>query len=178
MTQRYKLLIEMVRERKPKSILEVGTWNGDRAAQMLHASPGAKYYGFDLFEDANQVTDMIEMNVKPHFSVGYVTDRLSGFDVHLVKGNTRETLAAFSTPVDFVWLDGGHSVDTIRSDWENVKRCCSKDTVVVFDDYYMGAIDTDLFGCNKIVTELNHTVLRPADPVAGGGWVLMAQVFP
>lgn len=104
---------------------------------------------------------------------------LKEFDVTLVKGNTRETLATFNEPVDFVWLDGGHSVETVRSDWENVKRCLMPEAVVLLDDYYTGPqIDTTKFGCNELVKCLRHTVLSMADPVKGGGWVQIAQVFP
>lgn len=175
---RYELLIQLVKERQPRSILEVGTWNGQRALEMLKAAPGATYYGFDLFEDGTPEVDEAEKNVKPHHSLESVRKTLQGYDAHLFKGNTRETLAQFDTPVDFVWIDGGHSVETIRSDWENVKRCCTPDTVVVFDDYYYGPIDTDKFGCNRVVETLKHESIPRADWVAGGGWVQMMRVYP
>jgi len=77
-----------------------------------------------------------------------------------------------------VWLDGGHSIETIQSDWDNIKRCLVEDAVVFFDDYYTGPIDTERYGCNKIVQGLKHKVLPDRDPVAGGGWVQIVQVFP
>lgn len=175
---RYAQLLEAVRKKDPKAILEVGTWNGTRAIEMLNLAPHAKYYGFDLFEDATPETDRDEMNVKAHHYMQRILDRLTGFEAYLYKGNTRETLANFNEPVDFVWLDGGHSVETIRSDWGNIKRCLMPGAVVFFDDYYTGPIDTMRFGCNEIVKELKHEVLPDKDPVAGGGWVQMVQVFP
>lgn len=176
---RYVQLIDAVREKNPKAILEIGTWNGERARQMLNLAPSALYYGFDLFEEATKQTDQAEMNVKPHYYVEMVEDRLTGFNVHLVKGNTRETLASFNEKVDFVWIDGGHSVETIRSDWENVRRCLTDDAWVFFDDFYTGPeIDTSRFGCNEVVKDLKHEVLPDRDPVMGGGWVQMVRVFP
>jgi predicted O-methyltransferase YrrM len=176
---RYEQLLTAVREKRPMKILEVGTWNGGRAVEMLNLCPAATYYGFDLFEDATRETDEEEMNVKAHHYVDRVMDRLTGFDAHLFKGNTRETLAAFDEKIDFVWLDGGHSIETIQSDWENVKRCLAPDAWVFFDDYYTGPeIDTNLFGCNLIVKDLKHEVLPHADPVRGGGWVQMVRVYP
>lgn len=175
---RYEQLLRAVREKQPKSILEIGTWNGQRAVEMLNLC-GATYYGFDLFEEATQETDAEEMNVKAHHQMERVLDRLTGFDAHLFKGNTRETLASFNEPVDFVWLDGGHSIETIRSDWENVKRCLTPGAWVFFDDYYTGPeIDTSKYGCNEIVKTLKHEVLPGADPVRGGGFVHMVRVFP
>jgi hypothetical protein len=146
---------------------------------MLRASPKSKYFGFDLFEDATPETDLAEMNVKPHNKLKNVRALLRDYDVTLVKGNTRQTLATFNEPVDFVWLDGGHSVETVRSDWENVKRCLMPEAVVLLDDYYTGKqIDTAKFGCNELLKGLKHAVLPMADPVQGGGWVQIAQVFP
>lgn len=175
---RYEQLLNAVREKQPTAILEVGTWNGVRAQQMLSLAPDAKYYGFDLFEDATPATDKEEMNVKAHYYRDMVLDRLTGFQAYLYKGNTRETLANFNEPVDFVWLDGGHSVETIKSDWENIKRCLMPGAWVFFDDYYTGPIDTTRFGCNEIIKDLKHEVLPHKDPVAGGGNVQMVRVFP
>src|SRR5512135_127490 len=176
---RYDYLIQMVKRQQPTAILEVGTWNGRRALEMLMAAPDAKYYGFDLFEDATPATDAEEKNVKPHHTLRGVRAYLDGFDVELHKGNTRETLAAFNERVDFVWLDGGHSVETIRSDWENVRRCLMPNATVLFDDYYVGAeIDTTKYGCNEIVKNLKHEVIDIADPVSGGGFVKIVRVYP
>jgi predicted O-methyltransferase YrrM len=174
---RYDYILEALRDKKPKSILEIGTWNGRRALEMLMVCPDAKYYGFDLFEDADAFTDAEEKNVKPHYTLRGVKAYLDGFDVVLHKGNTRATLPDFNKPVDFVWLDGGHSVETIRSDWENVQRVITPGAVVLFDDYYTGPIDTRRYGCNEVVKDLNHVVLPQADPVSGGGFVQMVRVW-
>ncbi len=175
---RYEQLLKAVREKQPRAILEIGTWNGERARQMLNLAPEATYYGFDLFEEATAQTDIEEKNVKPHYRLEQVEGRLWGFKAFLYKGNTRETLKNFNEQVDFVWLDGGHSVETIRSDWENVKRCLAPDAWVFFDDYYTGNIDTTLYGCNEIVKDLKHEVLPDADWVSGGGSVQMVRVWP
>lgn len=175
---RYAYLIQQVLAAQPKAILEVGTWNGARALEMLQASPGSKYYGFDLFEDATPETDAAEKNVKPHHTMGQVYQTLTGYDAQLFKGNTRDTLATFAEPVDFVWLDGGHSVETIESDWQNVKRVLAPGALVFFDDYYTGPqIDTERYGCNRVVERLAHHVVPIVDNVAGGGFVQMVRVY-
>lgn len=179
MTARYEYIHQAVREKQPKAIAEIGTWNGLRALHMLNLCPTAKYYGFDLFEDATRETDIAELNVKAHNLKSEVYERLTGFNVELFKGNTRETLKNFNEPVDFVWLDGGHSVETIRSDWENIKRCLTPDAVVYFDDYLTGAgIDTTQWGCNEIVKNLKHEVLPQKDWMKGGGFTQVVRVWP
>jgi hypothetical protein len=90
------------------------------------------------------------------------------FSYTLIKGNTRDTLHGEKIAADFVFIDGGHSVETIRGDYNAVKG--SK--VVVFDDYYTG-INTEKFGCNSIVADIPHRVLPDKDGIPGGATVQM-----
>jgi predicted O-methyltransferase YrrM len=193
--QRYNKMLPLIEEVQPKTILEIGTWSGDRATQLIqHAlkfQPSVHYIGYDLFEDASPETDAEELNVKKHFSVEQVEKKLErfrqrieksymgkrSFTWELVKGNTRETLK--HQTVDFAYIDGGHSVKTIESDYEAVKN--SK--VVVFDDYYLrdeeGYIpDTSKYGANQIVDKIGAGVyVETSDRVNGGGYVTLA-VYP
>ncbi len=95
-----------------------------------------------------------------------------GFNYRLVEGNTRDTLHGRSIISDFVFIDGGHSVETIRGDYEAVKG--SK--IIVLDDYYLGGVDTAKFGCNDVIKNIPHTVLPQADRY-GGRSVKMAVVI-
>jgi predicted O-methyltransferase YrrM len=174
---RYEQLVMACYLKQPVAILEIGTWNGVRAQQLLQVAPRARYFGFDLFEDATEQSDAEELNVKPHHRIVDVQARLAGHKATLVKGNTRYTLPSFNEPVDFVWMDGGHSVETIVSDFANVRRVATDDAEIYLDDYYSGPIDTELFGCNKLVEGLKHNVLPAKDPVSGGGFVQMVRVW-
>lgn len=173
---RYDELAALVEERNPASILEIGTFDGARAIELCHN--GTTYVGFDLFEDATGETDEREKNVKAHHSMDSVSCRLNkaGIEYALIKGDTRQTLKDYQgAPFDFAFIDGGHSVETIRSDWNNVKRLMNKGGLVVFDDYYEG-IPTDEHGANSIVADLDYTLSEMADPVVGGGRTRMAMV--
>lgn len=180
---RYGQLIGIVRELRPPVILEVGTWRGDRALEMLRASPASRYIGFDLFEEADAESDRLEFNVKSHYSEARVKARLRGYRVELIRGNTRSTLpryAAGKEPfVDLAYIDGGHSVDTIRSDWESVSRIVRPGGTVLFDDYYSGMSGEkiDRVGCNRVVDSLPGLEVLPLrDAVLGGGFVRMVRV--
>ena len=119
------------------------------------------------------------MNVKKHHCVNHVKARIleAGINAELIQGNTRETLPDYNgEEFDFAFIDGGHSIETIQSDWENVKRLMRPGGLVVFDDYYEGPIDTDQFGANKVVECLKHELGTRADPVAGGGKTRLAVV--
>ena len=186
---RYNQLLPLIAYHKPKTIVEVGTWNGLRAMMMaeeaLKHQEQVHYLGFDLFEQADDATDERELNVKSHHSLEEVKARLvefatahPGFNFGLVPGDTRKTLKNFDwksigAPDDFqpdlTFIDGGHSVETIQGDYEALKH--SK--IIVFDDFYTGR-DAEKHGCNKIIESLDHAILPQKDPVKGGGKVQMA----
>jgi len=190
---RYDQLLALVQHYMPRTILETGTWNGDRALQMAQVAFGkwdhVVYHGYDLFEEASADTDAKEHNVKKHYSLEEVTAKLHAFglamkekgkhfDFHLTKGDTKDTLREVPG-VDFAWLDGGHSVDTIAHDWEMCKRI----PVVVFDDYYVadnsGGIPAAEFrGVEATFTKIlrDKRVYKSKDAVQGGGIVNIAAV--
>lgn len=161
--KRYGEILGIIEQVKPQTIIEIGVWNGKRACEMARAalahSDGVYYTGYDLFESATAETNQEELNAKRNCTVEEVKDRLfafqdenPGFSFTLVPGNTRETLAGQNLAAGFVYIDGGHSVETIRSDYEAVKES----PCVVFDDYYIGLTDEQLekVGANHIVDPL------------------------
>lgn len=187
--KRYQQLIDIVREKQPKTVIEIGTWNGDRAIQMAQASPEMDYIGFDLFEEATPETDEHEKNVKPHHEAKAVLEKLTqaGVRAELHPGNTNDTLPAFiqaeaGRKADVIYIDGGHSVETIQNDFDNALRCISEGGVIVFDDWYEGLPEDELdkVGCNRVLERsgVEYEVLPIADPVKGGGYTKMAVVRP
>lgn len=184
---RYEQLTRLVAWYKPKTIVEVGTCLGERAAQIcreaLKHNETIHYTGFDLFEDATPANDALENNAKKGATLGVAQQALdnikmrhSGFDYELVKGNTRTTLPAhkFAQPVDFVFLDGGHSLATVESDFNALKM---QARVMVLDDYYIKGVDTARWGCNKLLEGVDH-VLLPVQDTFGEMTVAMALVDP
>ena len=179
---RYFKLLELVREARPKHIVEIGTWNGKRATEMLAVSD-AYYTGFDLFEEATDETDVAEMNVKEHAEMVEVAERIetAGFNkFKLVRGNTNETLPKWIEsdefkPFDFAFIDGGHSEETIRSDYEHIKNAISPGGLIVLDDYYIP--ENPGFGCNFIEGgDLFSHVDRYVDNFGNKGGVTMMVV--
>lgn len=195
---RYSQLSDLIEQTTPATICEIGTWNGLRACMMaevaLQHREAVHYIGFDLFEDATPETDAAESNVKAHHALADVGETLRafaeqhpGFSFELVKGNTRKTLRRAlkrTRPVDFAFLDGGHSVATIRSDFAALRDTGAK--VIVLDDYYKPdekkeGLDRRKFGCNRVLNKLGEKgkdwhLLPLKDRVKGGGWVQMAVV--
>lgn len=184
--RRYEQLIDIVKEKQPARILEIGTWKGLRAIEMKLASPNSEYVGIDLFEDGSDEIDEIENNVKPRVSRREVAKSLAenafqcgGF--RLLKGFSSDQLEVVLSEYgedsfDLIFIDGGHSVETIRNDFEQSIRLLRKNGAIVLDDYYTGGIDVDRWGCNRIVDGIQATLLPIEDRVKGGGFVQMVVV--
>ena len=147
-------------------MLEVGTYDGVRACQLLrfflssNHKRSASYWGFDLFEEMTKEMTAAELSksrLPP--AKAEVERRISSIAktaVQLFKGNTRDTipLVAPKLPkMDLIFIDGGHSLETIASDWDGVKACIDPGTIVLFDDYYENRDD---YGCKTLV----ETVLK------------------
>lgn len=135
---------------KPYRILEIGVYDGQHAKEMIqhavkHGRSLVEYWGFDLFEDMTPEKNKEEVG-KPKMapSMAAVQKAIGGggkVKVTLVKGDSRVTLSeqvGKLPPMDVIFVDGGHSLATIRDDYLNVKKLMHGKTVVLFDDYYAG----------------------------------------
>lgn len=187
MTQRYNLLKTLVAYHRPETILEFGVGGGGTADIMIREALKHRdevyYIGYDLFEDATAEDDAREFNVKSHVSQEECARRLAeikedrpGLNFQLKKGDTRDETEGVTA--DFVFIDGGHSVETVANDYELARE--SK--VVVFDDFYEAdedgkSPDTERFGANKTIEEIGAVPFGEGDPVRDGGKVRLA-VFP
>ena len=170
---RYVTLIEEVAKRQPNTILEIGTHNGNSAIAMvkeaLKYNEDVFYYGFDIFDWSNTKFMKQEFNGKKPPTLNAAKSRLNKRKIphELIVGNTVSTLKKFSPTrcIDFVFIDGGHSLETIESDWNHIKYFMDKKTVVIFDDYYENRDD---FGCKKLIDNLQTTHrynIKKLDPI-------------
>ena len=164
---RYVTLIEEVAKRKPKTILEIGTHCGNSAIHMVNEAKkyigrndirrndDVFYYGFDIFDWGDKDFMDAEFNGKKSAKLGKTKLRLDKAEINnkLIVGDTNNTLKKFSPDrfIDFVFIDGGHSVETIASDWGYIKHLMDRETVVIFDDYYENRDD---FGCKNLIDSL------------------------
>jgi hypothetical protein len=180
-----QVLVEAaVTPNEPFRMLEIGTWTGERAMQLalVARKAGASvvwYYGYDLFDSATADDDKRELNVKPHMSFEDVKKRLDDFKdrnewfvYNITAGDTRQTLGG-DLSYDFAFIDGGHSIETIKSDFEGVK---GRAAVIVLDDFYSAdehgkAPDITKYGVNQALRNERLVLLPSADRVKDGGVV-------
>ena len=64
------------------------------------------------------------------------------------------------TEADLVFIDGGHSVETVENDFDRLRGCKN----ILMDDYYTPCNrglcpDVTKFGCNQLVEKVRHWVL-------------------
>lgn len=162
--KRYKHIFDLIEEFQPETIMEIGTWLGDNAVKMIEAAgkymmvKNLAYYGFDLFEEITVDEIIIEHSkkTKSNYQETFSKLKKTGADITLCQGNTKDTLPKFPyTPIDFIFIDGGHSIGTIRSDWNNIQRFLHNDSIILFDDYYKNRED---LGCKFLIDELEMDI--------------------
>lgn len=169
-TRRYRVLLDIVLENRIKTILEIGVYTGRRALEMIKTAgiyyhpKDVTYLGFDLFDEMKDEILKDQLSKKPDtMNAARHKIEKTGANVFLFKGFSEEMLPQLILekndypPIGLVFIDGGHSIATISSDWENVRKLLSEDTVVVFDDYYVDCPTlTDRFGCNVVIDTLDR----------------------
>jgi hypothetical protein len=82
------------------------------------------------------------------------------FTFELHKGDSKETLVNAKESIanaNFAYIDGGHSEETVISDYENLKHC----DVIVFDDYFTEDVDGKMLGDENLgsINRLGKTPL-------------------
>jgi len=174
------ILLNEIKNYKPKNFLEVGVFQGvtsRNVCEMLEKlhDKNFKYYGVDIFEDSDEKTDLKESTLKSnkisnplkHFifniilkknlnSLESVRKLLKKFEsnIFLIKGYSHEALRKINiSEIEFVFLDGGHSYETVKEDLRLILKDIKKNMIIICDDY-----DQDSYGVKKAVDELKNQV--------------------
>ena len=154
--------LNLVTSKKPKTFLEVGVFHGVTARNVcellysLHKNE-FKYIGLDLFEKnseneneaipstnfANPLKDFYYKYIKKQdpYSIEAVKELLIKYEnnVHLIKGNSNKVLKNIDMKkIEFVFLDGGHTYETVMNDLEACHDTLNYGGTVLCDDYNLG----------------------------------------
>lgn len=158
---RYSQILGIIDEIKPAEIVEIGTWNGNRALQMIQQAAKHRliediyYQGFDLFGTQTGAQYRSELS-KRGWDKEVVKKRLeaTGADIELIEGNTNQTLQdGINEKAKLYFVDGGHSEGTIANDAHAVLSILKAGQVAIFDDYYHEGKPEGM-GCNRIIDSL------------------------
>lgn len=156
------IFLELIKKYKPKSFLEVGVLEGVTArnvCELLLKFHGNdfKYTGIDLFGlDININNDKeftpISNNYSNPFKYIYfnyilrnhpnsikgVSILLKKFNnsINLHQGYSKDLLSKIDLEkIDFVFLDGGHSYETVKEDLSIILKKIKNNSTIVLDDY-------------------------------------------
>jgi hypothetical protein len=156
--------LSLVEEYKPKNVLEIGVFCGVTSrniCELLKTNFGSdfRYYGLDLFgstktSSVDEIEPKFLENQKfsnPLKTIYYnfikkenlnsktsVENFLKKFsqNIELIEGDTRVTLEKVPlSEIDFVFLDGGHSYDTVLSDLQKLYDNMKNNSKIVCDDF-------------------------------------------
>lgn len=162
--RRYDQLLFEIDSVKPKNILEIGTNDGLNAVRMYERASrhrtDVEYFGFDLFEEMSRSTFLHEFALKvPSKELVSAYMRKHGVKRQsLFSGNTLESLrvnAPRLPKMDIAFIDGGHSLETVGKDWENVQALLHPQSVVYFDDYPNWGIGPVVDGIDRAKWDVN-----------------------
>ena len=156
--------LSLVEEYKPKNVLEIGVFCGVTSrniCELLKTNFGSdfRYYGLDLFGSSKTSSvDEIEPkflenqkfsnplktiyynfikkeNLNSKISVQNFLKKFSQ-NIELIEGDTRVTLEKVPlSEIDFVFLDGGPSYDTVLSDLQKLYDNMKNNSRIVCDDF-------------------------------------------
>ena len=174
------ILLDQIKTYKPKNFLEVGVFQGVTSRNICEKlniinDGNFLFHGIDLFEDTNKTLDNKEMTIKHNklsnpfkhlifniilkkdlHSIESIYKFLDKFkdSIHLYKGFSDTELPKVGlSEIDMIFLDGGHSYDTVSSDLSLILKEIKKGKVIICDDY-----DQKTYGVKKAVDELKNQV--------------------
>lgn len=122
-------LLDIYRALEPKSVLEIGTWDGGSLYHWLQTAPaGAKVGSIDMMGrlSLEQLQKWSAPGVEPLQHTGNSHDREA-------VAFAREELA----PIDFLFLDGDHSYEGCQQDLQDYLPLMSPNGVVALHDVKM-----------------------------------------
>ena len=160
-TRRYSNILSIILYYKPKSIAEIGVYRGVRSREMIQAAKifnkNIEYFGFDLFEMINKKIQKKELSKIPYTKKDVQNKLSKHAKVKLFKGYTKKTLDKLKNKkVDLIFIDGGHRLSTIQNDWIKSKKFQKKNTIIIFDDYYLNNKKIiKNYGCNQVVNKIS-----------------------
>ena len=157
--------LSILDELSPKHVLEIGVFCGVTSRNICEFlnkknKDDFQYYGLDLFgsekkEEINEIEPLflknqnfsnplkkiyynyiLKENLNSIESVSKLLKKFSN-NIHLIKGDTKDTLKEVPLEkIDFVFLDGGHSYETVTSDLTILYNGLQKNSYILCDDYY------------------------------------------
>ena len=166
-------LLNHIRLKKPKNFLEIGIFHGvtsRNVCELLYSLYGNdfKFTGIDLFvNDEKSLKDEFIPKIKflnplktiyykyiiglDPYSYKSVLKLLKKFEknINIIIGDSNRMLKEIPREFDYVFLDGGHSYETVKIDLEHLTQVIEKGGTILCDDYDLSYA----FGVKRAIDE-------------------------
>lgn len=121
-------LLAMYRQRRPRRILEIGTYYGGTLKQWLqHATRGAVVVSVDTY--AIPQADNRRL---------YASWAKKGVAIHALEGRSDDPAIVAQVrdlgPYDWVLIDADHTLGAVSRDWQTYGPMCAPGGVIIFHD--------------------------------------------
>jgi predicted O-methyltransferase YrrM len=137
-----------------RNIVEIGVQNGDCATFLVDAVTinGGKYYGYDIWESIGVYnSDNVDVDDIRHKLImeGYNSNFYKLTKINTHSEEFKDVLYNDTNGViDFAFIDGDHSYEGVKRDFETIYPMLSEEGSIAFHDTYSHA------GCRKFVLDL------------------------
>jgi predicted O-methyltransferase YrrM len=128
-----QLLFRIVKEYKPKTVLELGTSLGITTSYLAIANPNANV---TTIEGAKEVAAIAEENFRT-LELQNLSDRQTG--IELVKRNFDDSLSSviyYLSSIDFAFIDGNHRRESTERYFQQLISKANNDSIFIFDDIH------------------------------------------
>jgi predicted O-methyltransferase YrrM len=142
LAHRYRIMVDYLSENFCENILEIGTHRGNTAIELIKNSKNkdVNYYGVDIFKEGwSREIEYEEQSIEPH-SISEVQNYLNQVskNVFLFSGKSKDKhkdIELKKIKFDLIFIDGGHSYNTVRDDFFMYINQLNEGGVIFFDDY-------------------------------------------
>lgn len=125
---------------------EIGVWKGDGSAAILRHSAPSKLFLVDPWEHLDEqdcsragVRSQQDMDAIHQAVAARFEEEIASGRVELMRTRSDDAWARFGPrALDWVWLDGDHSYEAVRSDLEALARVLKPGGYIIGDDYTLG----------------------------------------
>lgn len=148
--ERGLLIYSLIKKYKLKSYLEVGFGRGFSAVCAAKAFHDIGVDGKVVSVDVNFDKDQLEL-----LSKAFPKEWLQ--KIELRQGMSKDVLSSVEGPKgpwDFVYIDGDHRADAVKSDWDLLKD--KWNYFCLFDDYHLPTKKEADIECSKIIDEIDE----------------------
>jgi predicted O-methyltransferase YrrM len=162
------LLAALVRGLGCRTCFEIGTNRGRTAWTIVHNNPDLRLYTLDVGPDQPKTETRFELGVDDAYCF---RDESCGEAFRATPEAARITqlwgdsatfdFSPYRGKMDFIYVDGAHTLEYVRSDSANALQMLSPTGTVAWDDYTTGA------GVYRHILELARTLDRPVYHVFG-----------